>query len=50
MIKSCCLLNVTIAGAADKRSITATFSVTPSGEFLAIQLIHGGKTAQFATL
>ena len=38
--------DVTIAGANDKRSITATFSITLSGEFLPIQLIYGGKTEQ----
>ena len=30
----------------DKRSITATFSVTLSGKFFPIQLIYGGKTSQ----
>ena len=33
--------NVTIAGSADKRSITGTFSIT-----LPVQLIYGGKTNQ----
>lgn len=37
---------VTIVGADDKRSITATFSVTLSGKFLPMQLIYGGKTLQ----
>ena len=37
---------VVIAGSADKRCITATFSVTLSGEFLPMQLIYGGKTTQ----
>ena len=35
---------MTIAGSADKRSITATFSITLAGDFLHIQLIYGGKT------
>ena len=30
----------------DKRSITATFSITLSGKFFPIQLIYGGKTSQ----
>ena len=38
--------NVTIAGANDKRTITATFTITLSGEFLPILLIYGGKTKQ----
>ena len=38
--------NVTIAGSADKRSITGTFSITLSGNFLPVQLIYGGKTNQ----
>ena len=38
--------NVTIVGAADKRTITGTFSITLSGEFLPSQLIYGGKTKQ----
>ena len=37
---------VTIVSADDKRSITATFSITLSGKFLPIQLIYGGKTLQ----
>ena len=37
---------VTIVGADDKRSITATFSITLLGQFLPIQLIYGGKTLQ----
>ena len=36
--------SVTIAGSADKRSITATFSITLAGDFLPMQLIYGGKT------
>ena len=35
--------SVPIAGSADKRMITATFSITLTGEFLPIQLIYGGK-------
>ena len=35
---------VSIAGSTDKRMITATFSITLSGNFLPIQLIYGGKT------
>ena len=35
--------NVTIHGCDDKRTITATFVITLSGEFLPIQLIYGGK-------
>lgn len=38
--------NVTIAGCNDKRTITATFAVTLSGEFLPMQLIYGWKTQQ----
>ena len=38
--------NVTIAGATDKRNITATFAITLSGNFLPMQLIYGGKTVQ----
>ena len=36
--------SVPIAGSPDKRMITATFSITLTGEFLPIQLIYGGKT------
>ena len=36
--------DVVLAGAADKRSITATFAVTLCGKFLPMQLIYGGKT------
>ena len=36
--------SVPIAGSTDKRMITATFSITLTGEFLPIQLIYGGKT------
>ena len=35
--------NVPVAGANDKRMITATFAVRLSGSFLPIQLIYGGK-------
>ena len=35
--------SVPIAGSADKRMITATFSITLTGEFLPVQLIYGGK-------
>ena len=35
-----------IAGSTDKRMITATFSITLTGEFLPIQLIYGGKTTK----
>ena len=38
--------NVPVAGANDKRMITATFAVTLSGSFLPIQLIYGGKTSK----
>ena len=38
--------SVTIEGSADKRMITGTFGITLHGEFLPIQLIYGGKTAQ----
>ena len=37
---------VTIVGAADKRTITGTFSISLSLNFLPMQLIYGGKTAQ----
>ena len=37
---------VTIVGADDKISITATFSITLLGQFLPIQLIYWGKTSQ----
>ena len=38
--------NVTIHGCNDKRTITATFVITLSGEFLPMQLIYRGKTLQ----
>ena len=36
--------SVPITGSTDKRIVTATFSVTLTGEFVQIQLIYGGKT------
>ena len=38
--------NVPIAGASDKRSITATFSITFHNKFLPMQLIYKDKTNQ----
>ena len=38
--------NVLIAGANDKRSFTATFSIKFDNNFLSIQLIYKGKTNQ----
>ena len=38
--------SVPIAGSTDKRMITATFSITLTGEFLPIQLIYGAKTTK----
>ena len=38
--------NVPIEGISDKRSITATFSVTLDNKFLPVQLIYKGKTGQ----
>ena len=38
--------NITIVEVSDRRSITATFAITLSGEFLPIQLIYEGKTTQ----
>ena len=38
--------NITIVKASHKRSITATFAITLSEEFLPIQLIYRGKTTQ----
>ena len=38
--------NVPIAGANDKRSITATFSITFDNKLLPMQLIYKGKTNQ----
>ena len=37
---------VAIKGSSDKRSITATFSITFSGKILPMQLIYGGKTTK----
>ena len=37
---------VCIKGSDDKRSITATFTITMDGKFLGLQLIYGGKTNQ----
>ena len=41
--------SVTIAGSADKRSITATFAITLDCTFLPMQLIYGGKTEKILT-
>ena len=38
--------NVPIEGIDDKRSITATFSITFDNKFLPMQLIYKGKTSQ----
>ena len=38
--------NVPVAGINDKRSITATFSITLDNKFLPMQLIYQGKTDQ----
>ena len=38
--------NVPIAGISDKRSITATFSITLDNKLLPMQLIYRGKTGQ----
>ena len=37
---------VEIVGADDKRQITAVFAITPSGDFLAPQLIYQGTTSK----
>ena len=37
---------VRIKGSDDKRTITATFTITLDGKFLGMQLIYGGKTVQ----
>ena len=37
---------VYIKGTDDKRSITATFTITMDGRFLGLQLIYGGETNQ----
>ena len=39
--------SVSIAGSTDKRSITGTFIIFLSDNFLPMQLIYGGKTKQF---
>ena len=36
--------SVLITGSTDQQMITATFSITLTGEFLPIQLIYGSKT------
>ena len=38
--------NVLVAGVDDKRTITATFSITLDNKFLPMQLIYKGKTSQ----
>ena len=38
--------NVSIAGWTDKRTITATFSITMDGQLLSMQIIYGGKTSK----
>lgn len=38
--------SVPIAGSTDKRSMTATFTITLEGKFLPMQLIYAGKTSQ----
>ena len=38
--------SVSIAGSTDKRTITATFSITMDGQFLPMQVIYGGKTTK----
>ena len=38
--------NVLIAGSTDKRTITATFSITMDGQFLPIQIIYSEKTSK----
>ena len=38
--------SVSVAGSTDKRTITATFSITMDGKFLPIQIIYGGKTSK----
>ena len=34
------------AGSTDKRTITATFTITLDSKFLPVQLIYGGKTTK----
>ena len=41
-----CSKTVAVSGSSDKRTITATFAITVSGEFLPMQLIYGGKTSK----
>ena len=38
--------NVPIAGISNKRSTTATFSISLDNKFLSVQLIYQGKTGQ----
>ena len=38
--------NITITGSSDKRTISATFAVSLSGNILPSQLIYGGNTTQ----
>ena len=38
--------NVSIAGGADKKALSAIFTVTLSGEFLPMHLVYLGKTSQ----
>ena len=38
--------NVSIAGSTDKRTITATFSITMDSQFLPMQIMYGGKTSK----
>ena len=39
-------ITVPIKGSAEKRMITATFTITLDGHFLPVQLIYGGKTSK----
>ena len=41
-----CEKTVVVKGSSDKRSITATFSISFNGTFLPMQLIYGGKTSK----
>ena len=38
--------SVAIKGSTDKRTITATFSITMDGKFLPMQIIYGGKNTK----
>ena len=38
--------SVSVAGSTDKRTITATFTITMNGKFLPMQIIYGGKTSK----